>query len=318
MVASGNTSVVTAKPSSVPSVPDGLVPAIERRYGTGPLVLERRLSGGFANDVFLAHTASRAVVVRVKHPPISAASIAWEHRLVETLAPELPAVTAPLPARDGTTFFLHGPFAVWLLPHVAGRPGRPADSLAAARLLGRLHAAAARLELEPRPGHPRLSDLPFPEVGELPPELAGEGRRLRKLRAEAVELVTGVIRSGRPLTTGLVHGDFFPGNVLVATGRATALLDWEEAHIDWQVFELAQAVWEFARKERRGELDGDGATAFVDAYRDAGGTVPPHEDDLLVPFVRAKRVLEILRAPADRHVDWDYQRENLLAAERLA
>ena len=318
MVASGNTSVVTAKSSSVPSVPDGLVPAIERRYGIGRLVLERRLSGGFANDVFLAHAGSRAVVVRVKHPPVSAASVAWEHRLVATLAPELPEIPAPLPARDGTTFFAHGPFAVWLLPHADGGPARPADAIAAARVLGRLHAAAAPLELEPRPAHPRLSDLPFPEVGDLPPELAGEARRLHELRAEAVDLVTDVARSGRPPTTGLVHGDFFPGNVLVANGRATALLDWEEAHVDWQVFELAQGVWEFARKERRGELDAGAAAAFVDAYRDAGGTVPSDEDHLLVPFVRVKRVLEVLRAPTDRHVDWDYQRENLLAAEKLA
>jgi hypothetical protein len=71
---------------------------------------------------------------------------------------------------------------------------------------------------------------------------------------------------------------------------------------------VAAGVWEFARHD---------SSTFVSAYRDAGGTVPPDEDELLRPLIRVKRILEVLRAPTDRHVDWDYQRRNLEAAEAL-
>lgn len=59
------------------------------------------------------------------------------------------------------------------------------------------------------------------------------------------------------------------------------------------------------------------AEAEDDAYRAADGVVPPDEDDLLIPLIRVKRVLEVLRAPTDRHVDWKYQLDNLRSFESL-
>jgi len=66
------------------------------------------------------------------------------------------------------------------------------------------------------------------------------------------------------------------------------------------------------------ELDRPAARRFVGAYREAGGTAPPEEDDLLVPLMRAKRILEVLRAPNDRHPRWEHQRHNLRAVRNLA
>ncbi len=57
--------------------------------------------------------------------------------------------------------------------------------------------------------------------------------------------------------------------------------------------------------------------AFVAAYREAGGRVPPEEDDLIIPLIRAKRILEVLRAPTDRDPQWDYQLANLRAYVNL-
>ena len=51
--------------------------------------------------------------------------------------------------------------------------------------------------------------------------------------------------------------------------------------------------------------------------RAAGGTVPVEEDSLIVPLVKAKRILEVLRAPHDRHPCWDLQDDNLRAYEAL-
>jgi hypothetical protein len=56
---------------------------------------------------------------------------------------------------------------------------------------------------------------------------------------------------------------------------------------------------------------------LLDAYRTASGRVPPEEDDLIVPLLRVKRILEVLRAPTDRDPHWDYQLANLHAYQLL-
>jgi Ser/Thr protein kinase RdoA (MazF antagonist) len=305
--------------SRVTAPPDGLVRAVEERYALGPITVRERLEGGYANDVFLVDSATGPLVLRIEHPPIDVASIAWEHRLVARLARELPEVPAPLGAADGTTFFHSERFAVWLLPFVAGTPAERADARhreAAARLLARLHATGAKLTVAKRPGHPRLADLPFPPVGALPAEIEPLRGVLARGREEAVELVSEIART-RSLVTGVVHGDFFRGNILKSRRRVTALLDWEEATVDWLTFELANGVWEFCKRYGDDDLDRDAAADFVAAYRDEGGVAAAEDDDLLVPFIRVKRTLEVLRAPTDRHVDWDYQLHNLRAAENL-
>jgi hypothetical protein len=59
-------------------------------------------------------------------------------------------------------------------------------------------------------------------------------------------------------------------------------------------------------------------TGFLTAYRAAGGTVPSDEYDLIVPLIRARRILEVLRAPTDRHSRWDLQQANLRAYTALS
>ncbi len=308
---------MTAKTPRLTALPDGLLDELERRYSLGALDSVERLTGGYANDVFRVGSAAGPVVLRVKYPPVDPVSIRWEHGLLALLAERMPEIPAPLAARDGTTFFRHGRFAVSLSRHLPGSPGRADDPRHAeevARLLGRVHAAGIA-GLAPRPRHPRLRDLPFPEAAGLPPELAEWLPRLREFRAEAIRFVRDLADSRRALTPGVVHGDVFPGNVLVQGERATGLLDWEEADVDWQAYDLASAAWPFSRSGP--DLDRSALARFVAAYRGGGGPVPPAEDDLLVPFISVKRVLEVVRAPTDRHADWSAQLENLHAAERL-
>ena len=78
--------------------------------------------------------------------------------------------------------------------------------------------------------------------------------------------------------------------------------------------DLATSLWPFCdiADWRRAITD------FVTAYRGAGGRVPAEEDDLILPLVRAKRILEVLRAPTDRHPRWDVQLANLEAYQALA
>ena len=136
---------------------------------------------------------------------------------------------------------------------------------------------------------------------------------INQARADAIKLLSQIDQS-RPIAVGVTHNDIFGGNVLIQHGQVTAILDWEEADIDWLVWDLACSIWPFCGTAE----DVNVAIAeFVTAYRDAAGRVPPEEDDLIVPLIRTKRILEVLRAPTDRHPQWDLQIANLRAYQAL-
>ncbi len=76
-----------------------------------------------------------------------------------------------------------------------------------------------------------------------------------------------------PVRPQLVHGDFRLGNLLVAKGRLSGVLDWELAHLGDAHEDLAygcMTVWRFARPDRPafglGKIED-----LITAYRNAGG-----------------------------------------------
>jgi Ser/Thr protein kinase RdoA (MazF antagonist) len=292
---------------------DVLLRATEERYALGRLAFVRRLPGGYANDVFLLTAGEQRVVLRVKWPPVDVDGLAWEHRLLTRLYNTMPAVPRPLRTHDGSTFFFHEGRPVSLVPYLPGSPANRENRVVVAQTLGQLHATT--LDLSERPGHARLRDLPFPPVRELPAALEPWRMRISQARADAIELVRR-LNSTRQLNSGIAHNDLFPGNILINHGRVSGLLDWEEANVDWLVWDLACGLWSFCNHGDE-ELDANAAALFVAAYREAGGTVPPEEDDLIVPLIRVKRILEVLRAPTDRDPRWDYQLANLRTYENL-
>jgi len=256
-------------------------------------------------------------VLRLELPPVDEAALAWEHAATRQLARHLPEVCAPVIAQDGRTWFPAGESVAWLMPLLPGAsadPARAGDRDAAAAALGRLHAAGAALELPP---HPRLKPLPrmrWPPAA-APPQLAEWASEIAEMRAWAMASVRRIAAERRP-REGFIHGDFFPGNVLVAAGGTTGIIDWEEAHTDWLSWDLANALGTFCFAGD--ELDHAAARRFLAAYRRAGGTAPRAEEDILMPLMRIKRILEVLRAPTDREPRWQHQRHNLRALRRLA
>jgi Ser/Thr protein kinase RdoA (MazF antagonist) len=252
-------------------------------------------------------------VLHIKHPPLDLQSLSWEHELLALLRPHLPEIPAPMRTLGGRTFLLHEERPVWLTPYVPGEPAEPAERRAVAAALGRLHAV--QLEVQPRPGHARLRDLPIPPLRPMPPAFDSWLPLIASARAETIELISRVATT-RQATVGITHNDIFPGNVLVHDGHVTGLLDWEEADVDWLVWDLASSILTFC-STANGDLDTSATQGFLDTYRAASGRVQPEEDDLIVPLLRVKRILEVLRAPTDRHPRWDYQLENLRAYQLL-
>jgi len=292
------------------------IAALEARHGLEGAELVGRLEGGYANDLLRVRDGGREWVVRVLLPAVDEPALAWEHAMLAQLARELPLVHAPVPAADGSTWFRVGDRHAWVMELVDGVPADPARGphrLAAAGALGRVHAAGARLELGERPNAPSLPDLEWPPLV-VPGELEEWRTEISEAREWAIAWVAQTAAARRP-RMGLAHGDFFPGNVLLDGDVVTAVIDWEEARPDRLSWDLANAIGTFCTAGD--ELDRGAARGFLAAYRAAGGTATPDEEDLLVPLARVKRILEVLRAPTDRKPRWEHQRHNLRALERL-
>jgi Ser/Thr protein kinase RdoA (MazF antagonist) len=285
-------------------------------YGFGDVAIGERLEGGYANDLFRVDADGSALVLRLKHPPVLRDDLVWEHRITRMLADRLPEVHAPIATADGGTLVASGDRVGWLIPFVAGAPAdvaREQHRAAAARGLARLHRAGAQVTAGRRPRLRPLPELDWPPLV-VPRELADWGETIERERAWAIAYVAALAAS-RDLPASLVHGDFFPGNVLVAGDDVVAIIDWEEAQPDWPTWDLANALGTFCAAGD--DLDPDACRAFVAAYRAAGGAARPEDDDLLVPLVRVKRILEVLRAPTDRHPRWEHQRANLRSLAAL-
>jgi Ser/Thr protein kinase RdoA (MazF antagonist) len=243
------------------------------------------LAGGYHNVLLRAGD----IVVRIEERDPE--SVRWEHELLAWLAPEVPEVTAPIAARDGSTFLETDGKVVSVLPFVDGEPHA---GLEAAELFARVHVrGAAWPAARPRPGRPAWADLDFERndwwdwsVVEKPPELV-----------RAFEHVRAWIASGPELTMTTIHGDPAQQNLLWRGGRPAALLDWEWARLDWPALELAAAARSFAEDDRDG---------FVAAYRAAGGPGEPEAfEEAERIFVLANALYSLTRGAENR--DWiDY------------
>src|SRR4051794_24646926 len=135
-LASGQTAraMVSGDDSWISSGPT--TAALCNAYGFHDVDIAARLEGGYANDLFRIAVDGQAVVLRVKHPLVVEADIAWEHRLMRLLADRLPEVAAPIPTRGHGTVVRLGDRVGWLMPFIEGTPadpGRERHRLAAAR-----------------------------------------------------------------------------------------------------------------------------------------------------------------------------------------
>ncbi len=254
------------------------------------------------------------VVLRVEHRDPE--SVAWEHELTAFLSHDVPEVVTPLPALDGSTFAERDGIVVSVLPFVEGGPldrDDEAQRLEAARLLARLHWVG-RAWKRPRPDGPAFADLDLElnawwdvRIIEMTPVLA-----------RAYERSCAWLAAAPWLTRSAVHGDVYRGNLRVRDRRIRAVLDWEDARVDWPAWELANATWEVCKDQARDRLDPERSARFLDAYTEAEG---PGElgpfDDLLRLRLVADALCSLTSAARDEPWSRQYVEHLLKALEQL-
>jgi len=297
-----------------PVMTSALCTAIANRYHLS-LSPARRLSGGEECEIWLATSADGSFIVRISPGWRSLAQLGWTHRLMLSLCSLFPVVVAPLRAIDGSTLFLHDGRPVALFPFVEGTPlerEQPSQRRAAAELLAGLHRAMLADSAAPSQPQRYLTETSHLPGLEDPEAL---------IDPEFDAWHATLLQQPTALTCGPIHGDYYRRNLLVRDGMIKAVIDWDNAHPDFLMQEVAWSTWEFCQTSSGDDLHSDRACAFVQAYRDAGGPCKAEEYGLLIPFIRWRLREEIrfnLRAAAAGQ-DWDpeYVNDELRAFERL-
>lgn len=238
------------------TVPDRLVPGA-RANGT------RRLTGGVSADVHaveleLPGGTRRTVVVR-RHrahegKPLSLGAARTEFRLLEWLYHAGLPVPEPL-LLDDSGDPVPEPFVV--MSFVDGTTEVPAAGLDAC--LDTMARALIRLHGLPTSGLPLLPVRrdPLPELFEFLPE----GEEWHQLR----EHLQGLDVTAYEGSNVLVHGDFWPGNLLWRDGKLVAILDWEDAAVGDPLSDVACSRLELCYK-----FGLTGAEKFTRTYAAAG------------------------------------------------
>lgn len=274
-----------------------------------------------------AGSPGRFVLSRCEPDPLR---LPFEHqfailRAITRHAP-LPEVTPPRCTVAGAPFASRYRARWMLRDHIDHDPHpdwtRPGMVRQAARLLARLHDATARISAADRLPHldPEKVHAFHWSVSEFTarldrfapssdPLVAGTIEELRRHAAEVLAVTRGELG-----LHGLTHQDFRPQNLLVAppgaadAGRIRAIVDWDLARRDDQLYDMALAALQFGDNRCLGaHADMELAGLFVDTYlsaRDLGGLRRSHP--WLVPWmlrlVVVKRLLTNGPASASHRV----------------
>ena len=239
------------------------------------------------------------LVLRRYGPFRSDAAIGYEHAIVGQLRERGWPVAVPIPSDAGRSVVVADGRRYSLFPRLAGRrgiPERPRQPKELGRLLGRLHRDLAAVAVAGPPDtFPRILQMPADPAWQRldaldDPVLTGLIRRkLAEVRAAA-----GPFARGR-LDGQLVHGDWHDGNILYQGGTVSGVLDFDFAHCDLPLVDVAIAAL----------IPGveDSAQIAVGYF----GARSPTEHDLdLIATAQRARGLGHVAFFIDRHADGDH------------
>ncbi|MEN8143749.1 MAG: phosphotransferase [Gemmatimonadota bacterium] len=253
------------------AIEPGLLEAAEGFLGSS-LRSVVELEGGYESLVFRAEGESGPLVLHVSPPWRTRAELAWVHTVVRRAHERVPQAVQPIECGSETIFGWQDRL-VTLFPYIEGETLNREDPKLrdeAGRVLASIHVALLNWTGGPRPD----SGPGRPTLPAGPPAL--EDHDLDRWWESVVDI---------GLATGATHGDYYRGNLLCRAGRISGVVDWHDAALGPLVLELAGATFEFCKNDDH-ILQADRAREFLRAYLNAGGPVPDHELEMLVPFIR--------------------------------
>ena len=226
---------------------------VQKFFPHGRLLRAWPLEGGVSVEMTVLEIAeapsggqtNRWILRRTKGPRRESRSIEDEFRLLEIM--HTVGLASPVPlALDWSGEIFAVPYM--LMAYVEGQadfvPAQPVDyAMQMAEELARIHAVDGR--------RPDLSFLPgLDEERAMQQPLAHVNGSLDEGRIrETLAAATPFPRQNAP---ALLHGDYWPGNILWQAGRLAAVIDWEDAELGDPLADLAisrlDLLWIYGRE----------------------------------------------------------------------
>jgi len=309
-----------------PTIKAEEVQAVLSRYDIGALSAPPEAGGGTANANLRIATASGTYFLKRRNPKYSdEAFVAFDHALMEHLAPHHIGTPLAVKTREGKRWLRIGEGVYELFPY---QPGGPHDRhsvaqiAAAGRSLAAFHRAVRNFEPPPGKEWPRYDD----------PRLIREGIEaiLPQLRAamprEDLEYLTSQValleqelpdECYHAMPKLVVHGDYHPGNMKFVGDEVSGIFDLDWATVQPRLRDLADGIFLYAG-ERESDIDASDIFSLTQTWRPSrergrvfmrgyleSGRVSADEEAALPLFVRARwlycRVAGMVKvAPAQR------------------
>lgn len=196
----------------------------------------------------------------------------WAHDVARHAQQLVSQVVAPVRRSGRTVFECEGRF-VAVYPFVVGQMMDREDRVLryeAAAILAAIHNALIDWRGGPRPPSGESRPAPPPD----PPDLHDPALDAWWLSVQ-----------DRTFLVSATHGDYYRRNLLCAKRKIVGLIDWHDATVRPLAVELAGATFEMCRDDEH-MLQLDRTDEFVTSYLAAGGPLPEHELDVLLPLIR--------------------------------
>lgn len=246
-----------------------------------------QLDGGYECDVWKVDS----LIVRMCPEWRTDAELRWVYDLVTHCAQHIPQVIAPIKTKDGQPFIRINNRPVLVFSFIEGSRDNTLIT-EAAKALANIHKAAMDW---PQLNTPRPSPAQ-PKVQVIDPEY---------LKDSELDTWQNTTYANMSKTKGIMHGDFYAGNILCKNRRITGIIDWDECRDGPIIEEVAWAMWEFCHT---GDiLDTDKAKAFLNAHHESNPILSQSEYQAIIPLIRNHLRYEIRRSLAAEQNgdDWD-------------
>ena len=225
-------------------------------FGLGRVVRFAPIAAGTINSNFSLETDAGRYFVRVNEGKAEA-DVAWEARLVETLAAAGVITPPPVTARDGRPYAPLTGTRKWtsVFPWRAGRHLAASEvTEATARELGRrfaeFHRAGLALPVAWRRGSIYDHDHLVARFTRISQNTDPALRRAIEIVGDELAYASDHAAIRRRAPTGIIHGDLFRDNVLWEDDRVVAILDFEQASGGSLVYDLAVCINDWCWTDR--------------------------------------------------------------------
>lgn len=269
-----------------------------------------KLTGGYECDIWRVGQ----YVVRICPEWRSDAELDWVYRHVAMIGEQIPEVVSPIKTKDDTYFIRFENRPVVIFPYIEGElldRNNPELLRQAAELLAQIHNTSSRsLENITRP----------PSDPSAPTEVPLQNDP-KYIQDPQLDTWYNQFMASENLKMGLMHGDYYRGNILCDGDVINGVIDWDELTYGEIIREIAWATWEQCHTESGDYLDIERARLFVTTYQGINNTLSSFEYKAIIPLIRYHLRYEIRRSFAAEEAgeDWDedYRQQEIRAFNNL-